>query len=92
MGAGVEEGAEDEAAEIEEAEMLRPPPHPLTTAPSIKGLSILTFRLEIGRGVDYISNSVEGLIFVRNPPRVLGRMCSLRDLQNETGTSSVTHL
>ena len=65
------------------------PPDPDTKEPSIQ-----TCLLVNGKGVDYIINSDEELIFVRNRQRVPGRtfLPPRTPTTNETGTSPVTAL
>ena len=59
--------------------------------PKHKGTKHPDLRLEIGRGVDYISNSVEELIFVLSQLRVHGRTSLPPETPlNEVPTSSAT--
>ena len=64
------------------------PPLPLQA----RGPNTPICRQESGPDVKIILNTGKMLFSVQSRRHVPGRMCTLQDLQNETGTSSVTHL
>ena len=89
-GVGVEEGA---IVAVVAAAASPSPSH--QTRPLLTGIgapSTLTSRRESGPDARTILNTEKTLFSVRNRRHVPGKMCTLQDLLNETGTSSVTHL
>ena len=50
------------------------------------------FRQGRGKGARCTSNSGKGHTFVLSLQPAPGKMCSLQDLKNETGTSSAPHI
>ena len=86
-----EEGAEI-VAEMEEVEEAQPHPHQQRQGPASVVPSTLICLLVSGQGAGCIIDGGSLLIFVQNPPHVLGRTFSPPSLQNEGQTSSARRI